>query len=92
MNNGSLIAAAWTWNISPLATNKAARMSPAVSERVIRQPRMPSNPAFKPNSRALTQRAPRKGSMPKNPKNARTTGKAGGKWVTGPLDASQASR
>src|SRR5690349_8448140 len=92
INNGSLIAAAWTWNISPLVTNKAARTTPAVREGVIRQPRTPSSAAFRPNNNALTQRTACNGSMPNNPKNARTAGKEGGKCVTGWSEASQASR
>src|SRR5574339_1265185 len=92
INNGSLIVTAWTWNISLLETNNAARTTPAVSEGVIRQPRIPSNHAFKPKIAALTQRAPRRGSTPNRPKNARTEEKAGGKCVTGPLEASHASR
>ena len=92
MNRGSLIAIVCTWSWSALRMNSPASTSPAVSEGVIRQARMPSRAAFAPNSRALTQREAFSGSIPRSPKNARTEGNAGGKWVTGWLEASQASR
>src|SRR6185436_2982540 len=92
INNGSLMAAACTCSISPLPTNKAARTSPPVSEGVMRQARTPNKPVFKPNKIAFTKRVPRSGSKPNRPKNASTAEKPGGKWVTGPLLASQASR
>src|SRR5687767_11037985 len=92
IKRGSLMVTAWTWNISLLVTNNPANTSPAVSEDVIRQPRIPSRPALAPNKKALTHRAPRNGSMPNSPKKASTEENAGGKCVTGPLDANHASR
>jgi len=83
MYNGSLIATVCTCSSSPFSTNNAAITSPAVSEGVIRQARMPSMPAFNPNSSALSRRAPRRGSSPNQPMAARAEENPGGKCVTG---------
>src|SRR5215218_5767044 len=64
-------------------TSHAARTSPALREGVIRQPRMPSKAAFRPKSKALTHRTACNGSIPNNPKKARTAENDGGKCVTG---------
>ena len=72
------MATAWTCKISLFKMNNAAMTRPALKEGVIRQARMPSRPAFKPNNKALTRRAPRNGSMPNRPRNAKTDEKAGG--------------
>src|SRR5689334_17221039 len=90
MYKGSLIATACTRNNELLITKRKASTIPAICERVIRQPIKPNRKALTPNRSAFKKRAPRKGSRPPNPTKANTDENPGGKWVTGPLLASQA--